>query len=66
MSPLFNGGALLCRVTDGQIKAELGAEGGKHTWFFFKGILICAVGVARFSAELSDALCGCNALQRCW
>lgn len=65
MSPFFNSGALLLEVTDGQIKAELGAEGGKHTRFFFKGICICAVGMAGFSEELSDQLCCCNALQCC-
>lgn len=65
MSPLFNSGALLCEVTDGQIKAELGAEGGKNTRFSFKGIYTCAVGMGGFSEELSDQLCHCSALQRC-
>lgn len=40
MSPLFNSGALLCEVTDGQIKAELGAEEHTHGFSLRVSILV--------------------------
>lgn len=59
MSPLFNSGALLCGVTDGQIKA-VGCKGREIHPFFLH-----AVGMAQFSEELSAQLCHCNALHCC-
>lgn len=42
ISPSFNSAALVRKVTDAQIKAELGADGGKHPGFLQGYLYLCS------------------------